>query len=267
MKISKSAFGFLILFIPFTVGFIIGLLIGVPVGKHRGAAIPDDDIKSEAVIEEIPRESSEKTINENIVKEERPEKKQEEIIYYKKRANYASLFKDMNEAHLSVAKACGLSEVPENRAEVVNNKKLVQIRDNDLYDIYTLRYSCPYLTRGAASELDAIARAFRDSLRSKDLLEYRLVVTSVLRTKEDVKNLRRSGNANASANSAHCYGTTFDITYTRYERDNDEQQEAFMQPFELTKVLSEVLLDRKKAGKCLVKYERVEHCFHITATY
>ena len=97
--------------------------------------------------------------------------------------------------------------------------------------------------------------------------DYRLVVSSVLRSEEDVKNLRKSGNPNASDNSAHCYGTTFDIAYTIYDRDNDDACESFMQPYELTKVLGEVLLDRKKAGKCLVKYEKKEHCFHITATY
>ena len=84
-------------------------------------------------------------------------------------------------------------------------------------------------------------------------------------TEEDVKKLQRSGNPNASDNSAHCYGTTFDITYTRYWRE--DENEVFMQPYELTKVLAEVLRDRKEAGKCLVKYERKEHCFHITSTH
>ena len=113
--------------------------------------------------------------------------------------------------------------------------------------------------------LGAIAEAFCDSLRAKDLLDYKLVVSSLLRTEEDVSRLRRSGNPNASDNSAHCYGTTFDITYTRYWRD--EETNEFMQPFELTKVLGEVLQERKAAGKCLVKYEKREHCFHITSCY
>ena len=121
----------------------------------------------------------------------------------------------------------------------------------------------PYLTKNAAKELDAIGKAFQDSLRNHGLLDYKLVVSSVLRTEDDVLRLRRSGNPNASANSAHCYGTTFDITYTRYYRE--DESEAFMQPFELTKVLGEVLRDRRNAGHCLVKYEKQEHCFHITA--
>lgn len=45
---------------------------------------------------------------------------------------------------------------------------------------------------------------------------------------------------------------------------SEEETDEFMQPFELTKVLSEVLRDRRNAGKILVKYERKEHCFHIT---
>ena len=89
------------------------------------------------------------------------------------------------------------------------------------------------------------------------------MVSSVLRTEDDVLRLRRSGNPNASDNSAHCYGTTFDIAYTRYYREDESK--VFMQPFELTKVLGEVLRDRRNAGHCLVKYERQEHCFHITA--
>ena len=105
---------------------------------------------------------------------------------------------------------------------------------------------------------------FGDSLRSKQFPVYKLVCSSILRTQEDVENLRKSGNPNASDNSAHCYGTTFDITYTRYWRD--EETDEFMQPYELTKVLAEVLRDEKKAGRVLVKYERKEHCFHITAT-
>ncbi|MBP5172165.1 MAG: hypothetical protein J6037_00465, partial [Bacteroidales bacterium] len=87
-----------------------------------------------------------------------------------------------------------------------------------------------------------------------------------LRTEEDVARLRRN-NGNASANSAHCYGTTFDIANQRYWRDDEDTQDAMMEPFELNKVMSEVLKDRKKQGKILCKYEKNQHCFHITVCY
>ena len=47
--------------------------------------------------------------------------------------------------------------------------------------------------------------------------KHRIIVTSLLRTDDDVKRLRKV-NGNAAANSAHQYATTFDITYVRYDR-------------------------------------------------
>ncbi len=259
MKLKKSTKGFLVIFIPFLLGYLLGLSTAGCASKNRDTdstvTIPqnakDDDIESESISENKKEENTRK-----------------EVIYYRNKLNYKTLFKDINEEHLAMARKVGLDTPPRTRAEIPGNRQLLKIKSNRLYTIYTLKYSSPYLTRGAANELNAISQAFKDSLRSKNLLdEYRLVVSSVLRSEEDVKNLRKSGNPNASDNSAHCYGTTFDIAYTIYDRDNDEDCESFMQPYELTKVLGEVLLDRKKAGKCLVKYEKKEHCFHITATY
>lgn len=63
-----------------------------------------------------------------------------------------------------------------------------------------------------------IGRNFLDSLESKGLNPNRIIVTSVLRTQEDIKKLQKSGNPNAVSNSAHCYATTFDITYVRYDK-------------------------------------------------
>ena len=49
----------------------------------------------------------------------------------------------------------------------------------------------------------------------------------------------------------------------RYFREVETDE--FMQPYELTKVLAEVLRDEKTLGHILVKYEKKEHCFHITS--
>lgn len=278
MKLRRNTKIAIYLFTPLIIGFLFGLLVGASCTRLSYKKAPktieqsslevsqkDDseknDLKKKKKVKVVKRS------NKNTEQVEDQAVNQREVIYGKRKPNYPALFKDMNEQHLAVAKKVGLSQPADNRAEISSNRRLVQIKDNDLYILYNLKHSAPYLTKGAAKELECIAKAFKDSLKSKDLLEYRLVVTSLLRSKEDVERLRRSGNANASLNSAHCYGTTFDIAYSRYDRDDDLGQEARMQPFELTKVLSEVLLDRKKAGKCLVKYERVEHCFHITATY
>ena len=85
-------------------------------------------------------------------------------------------------------------------------------------------------------------------------------VTSVLRTKHGIKKLRRS-NRNAVEASAHQYGTTFDISYAKFLCDSvtvNRTQE------DLKNLLGEVLKAIRDEGKCYVKYERKQGCFHIT---
>ena len=45
---------------------------------------------------------------------------------------------------------------------------------------------------------------------------HKIIVTSVMRSKADVGKLRNT-NDNATQNSCHLYGTTFDICYNRYK--------------------------------------------------
>ena len=263
---KKSHKGFLILTAPFVAGFLFGLLVGGGCGKEEAQPAPLTITEEKA--ETVEAEEIESQIAEEVAAavddvDGTGEFAAKEIIYYGRRLQYAKLFADLNDKHLEVAKRVGLQTVPETRDEVESLSGLVKISDNGCYVVDNLKYSIPYLTQGAAEELNAIGEAFRDSLKAKKLLDYKLVVSSLLRTEEDVKKLRRSGNPNASDNSAHCYATTFDITYTRYW--SEDESEAFMQPYELTKVLGEVLRDRKAGGNCLVKYERKEHCFHITS--
>ena len=262
LVMNRQSKGLVTLLVTLLIGFVLGFLAGGGCTRRavRDAVIEDEE-GSDEVAELVQQAVSHTATAQPELKEE-GEPQPREIIYNRKRLPYSKLFNDLNEEHLNVARRTGLKRVPKNRAEV-ESEGLVEIRDNDLYIIYDLRYSVPYLTKNAARELEAIAQAFSDSLRNHGLLDYKLVVSSVLRTEEDVQRLRRSGNPNASDNSAHCYGTTFDIAYTRYYREDESKE--FMQPFELTKVLGEVLRDRRNAGHCLVKYERQEHCFHITA--
>ena len=105
-----------------------------------------------------------------------------------------------------------------------------------------------------------------DSLANKGLNPYRIIVTSVLRTDSDVKRLRR-GNINATSNSAHRYGTTFDVSWKRFDQvpDPDGRPMQTVGSDTLKMVLAECLRDLKKQGDCYVKYELKQGCFHITA--
>ena len=115
------------------------------------------------------------------------------------------------------------------------------------------------------SLLDTIGQNFLDSLTSKGLNPNRIIVTSVLRTEKDVKRLRRR-NTNASSNSTHAYGTTFDISWKRFQKVEDEDgrpmQDVGADTLKL--VLAEVLRDLRRADRCYVKYEIKQACFHIT---
>jgi hypothetical protein len=127
-------------------------------------------------------------------------------------------------------------------------------------------HSIPYLIPQASALLDTIGVNFLDSLENKGLNPNKIIVTSVTRTKDDVKRLRRT-NGNASLNSCHFYGTTFDVSWKRFEKveDPDGRPMQDVSSDTLKLVLSEVLRDLRKADRCYVKYELKQGCFHITA--
>ena len=91
--------------------------------------------------------------------------------------------------------------------------------------------------------------------------QYKIIVTSVLRTKEDVRKLMKV-NSNAVANSAHCRATTFDITYRRYKYVEGEKNNANQMKY----LLGEVVNKLREKGKCCVRYETQQTCLHITVT-
>ena len=184
-----------------------------------------------------------------------------------KELNYASLFNDQNGVQLKSAAQFGLKQPLKNRDAADDVKDgLVRIRNNRHYSIAKLTHSIPYLTDGAAELLDMIGKNFLDSLESKGLNPNKIIVTSVLRTQEDIRKLQKSGNPNAVKNSAHCYATTFDITYARYDKIKFKKFRRCesVEKETLQKVLGEVLRDLRKEKKCYVKYEVRQRCFHIT---
>ena len=190
--------------------------------------------------------------------ESQPIKKEFKIIPF---GRYSSRFGDLNDKHLSAAKSIGIDPVASREDAEKLGRKLREIETCKYYKVDKLTHSIPFLVPEAEELLETIGENFIDSVESKGASGYKIIVTSVLRPKEDVKKLRRS-NSNASSNSAHCYGTTFDIAYTRFEHTNNKYE---VPEAHLKHTLAEVLLDLKKQNKCYVKYEIKQGCFHITA--
>ena len=135
--------------------------------------------------------------------------------------SYKRSFGDLNEKHLNVAQAIGIRALSSREEAEKMKEQLQPITTNELYAVDSLTHSIPYLIPAAASLLDTIGHNFLDSLTAKGLNPNKIIVTSVLRTQDDVKRLRRR-NGNASPNSAHFYGTTFDVSWKRFQKIEDE---------------------------------------------
>ena len=180
--------------------------------------------------------------------------------------SYKRSFPDLNDKHLEVAKAVGIRPLEDREEAESMKEKLTHITDNEFYVVDSLTHSIPYLVPRASALLDTIGSNFLDSLAAKGLNPNQVIVTSVLRTQSDVNRLRRR-NGNASANSAHCFGATFDVSWKRFKKVEDENgrplQDVGSDTLKL--VLSEVLRDLRQAEKCYIKYELKQGCFHITA--
>ena len=178
---------------------------------------------------------------------------------------FAKEFNDLNEVQLATAQSIGVPPVKDREAAEHLKGKLVEITDSDLYSVDELTHSIPFLIPSAADLLERIGRNFQDSLTSKGLNPNKLFVTSVLRTEEDVRKLRQ-GNLNASENSTHRYGTTFDLSYWHYVKVPELRGRPYadVPPEYLRATLSQVLKDLHDEGVCYVKYEKKQTCFHIT---
>lgn len=182
--------------------------------------------------------------------------------------SYKRSFNDLNDVQLATAKRIGIRPIAsrEEAEDEVESAYLERIASCERYDVDSLTHSIPYLIPKASALLDTIGVNFLDSLKHKGLNPNKIIVTSVLRTKDDVKRLRRT-NGNASLNSCHFYGTTFDISWKRFTKvehpEGRPMQDVSADTLKL--VLSEVLRDLRKADRCYVKYELRQGCFHITA--
>lgn len=179
--------------------------------------------------------------------------------------SYKEAFPDSQSVQYASARRWGVESV-QNRQEAESRKReLVFVGSNPYFFVDKMNRSIPYLVPRAAVLLNDIGRAFFDSLQMKQVPLHKVIVTSVLRTKDDVEKLRNY-NKNATENSCHLYGTTFDICYNRYKtvQDPDGPKRRQVQNDTLKWVLSEVLNDMRRNGRCYVKYEVKQGCYHIT---
>jgi hypothetical protein len=178
-------------------------------------------------------------------------------------------YRDYNSEHLFYARRNGISpfnsttEFHEGINKLLSEDKLVKISSNRYYIVKRLSHSHPYLTPETAQLLEDIGKRFRKKLDENNMGDYAFNITSLLRTKESQKNLIRS-NVNASSNTSHLYGTTFDIAYNCVARRPFLWINVDAYDARAIKLLSEAIGELRRERRCVVVTERIEKCFHIT---
>ena len=202
--------------------------------------------RQEAVETAVPTESHKRLLRSEIPKAPQ--------------VSYSDMFPDMNDIQLAAARRGGLRS-PERVSEPAACDELVRVESCGAYVIDTLRHSKPYLVPQAAMLLTYIAHRFGEIQDERGVeTKVRPIVTSLLRSGGDVRRLRRV-NRNASENSCHVYGTTFDLSYTRFA---DASGTAQADNGRYKDMLAQALYELRFEGLCYVRYERRQPCFHIT---
>lgn len=213
--------------------------------------------------------------------------------------SYTTTFSDANPAHLVAAKRFGVHLSSDSIDAYLQEESLLPMATTTYYEVDDLTHSIPYLVPEALYLLEDLARDFNESLRQHNLPPHKLVVTSLTRLPSQCQSLRKSNINAAITESAHSYGTTFDISWKRYTplsqspadeleanepvqdiasevlpeetstlqmpRGVDAQEVTYAtSPEELTRIFASLLKQYRAQGRCLVKYEKKQACFHIT---
>lgn len=174
--------------------------------------------------------------------------------------SYAELFCDTNATQRIAAVNNGLKN-PELVTDLDGCKELLRIGSNELYVVDTMYFSKPYLVPEAVVLMEMIGERFQEVMKEHypDYQHVRPIITSALRSNQDVEKLRRR-NRNASDSSCHIFGTTVDISYTRFLTDDGNYaMEYFLKP-----MLALTLYELRHEGLIYVKHERHQACFHLT---
>ncbi len=172
----------------------------------------------------------------------------------------AKVFNDSNYIHREDAEMIGIEPLSDTRSHFYPGKELVKVTSCEDFYVEPLTHSSPYVIPEAAAMLHEIGKRFRDSLNARGGGDYRIKVTSVLRTPASVRRLRRA-NRNAIDSSVHQLGTTIDVSYSKFMAYSPTPARSAE---DLKNLLGEVLYAMREEGKCWVKYERKQPCYHIT---
>lgn len=178
--------------------------------------------------------------------------------------NFSKKLNDRVVDYSSQAKANGIA-ICGNRKEIeqrISAHKLFKVRSGSYYVVDDLTHSYPYLTRDSKRLLDEIGARLKDKIAKVGLKGSKIHVTSMTRTTEKLKGLRRT-NGNVSENSPHLFGNAFDISYARFSFRKVFVTEC--DKWYMKEALAEVIWELRKEKKCWATYEKQQGCFHVVS--
>jgi hypothetical protein len=175
--------------------------------------------------------------------------------------SYSAQLKDKMSAYINTVERTGITPCRD-ESDIKSRRNLYKLEAGSYYSIARLDYSHAYLSKKGKALLERIEAGFGEKIKTTDLRDSRFIVTSLTRTKENVRRLRRN-NGNASDRSAHMYGGCFVITYARFE--NDKKNLTANDIYRLKETLAQVIFELKEKKKCWAITEKRQPCYHIVA--
>jgi hypothetical protein len=177
---------------------------------------------------------------------------------------FSRKLKDILNDYIGESSVSGISRCS-NRRELMKKAvhgELFRIRNSRGYEVEDLLYSYPYLTKKGKALLKEIGKRFRRQVSDTKLRGSDFKITSMTRTTEILTRLRKS-NSNASINSPHFYGNTFDISYVRFSSPKWFVTDC--DKYVLKEVLAQVIWQLRQENRCWATYEIQQGCFHVVA--
>ncbi len=178
--------------------------------------------------------------------------------------HYEKEMRDQLWMYFEQSKHHGIPLIPKNKKDLghlVQQGALKELKQNEYFVLDTMYYSYPYLIDDAHDLLIEIGERFQRKLENTGLECTRFTVTSVLRTEESIRRLRRR-NRNSVRNSSHLHGTTFDLSYKTFFADRTLTEG---EVHYLGQMLMRTLWELRKEKKCWVTYEVWQTCLHVVS--
>jgi len=181
-----------------------------------------------------------------------------------KQSIYSRKLRDMLPDYIARSSAAGIDKCA-SKSELLRKAargEVRRVRDGRGFEIEDLSHSYPYLTKEGKAVLKEIGRRFRKKISGTRLRGSDFRVTSMTRTLEIIRKLRKS-NTNASENSPHFHGNAFDISYVRFTAKKWFVTDC--DKYYLKEALAEVIWQMREEKKCWATYEINQGCFHVVA--